>query len=96
MNDQQKMQRLLELMIYLSIGIRHSLSEIASRFDISERTAFRYIQTFRDAGFIIPKPRNGFYYIDKDSPYFREISELFHFSKEEAVILQRAIHSTEI
>jgi predicted DNA-binding transcriptional regulator YafY len=93
MNDQQKMQRLLELMIYLSSGIRHSLSEIARRFDISERTAFRYIQTFRDAGFIIPKPKDGFYYIDKDSPYFREISELLHFSKEEAAIIRKAIHS---
>lgn len=87
------MQRVLELMLYLSSGIRHSLSEIAGRFDISERTAFRYIQTFRDAGFILPKPRDGLYYIDKDSPYFMEISELLHFSKEEAAILQKAIHS---
>lgn len=93
MKEQQKMQRVLELMLYLSSGIRHSLSEIAGRFDISERTAFRYIQTFRDAGFILPRPWDGLYYIDKDSPYFREISELLHFSKEEAAILQKAIHS---
>ncbi|MGV8138532.1 MAG: helix-turn-helix transcriptional regulator [Mangrovibacterium sp.] len=93
MNEQQKMQRMLELMLYLSSGIRRSLFEIARRFDISERTAFRYIQTFRDAGFIIPKPKDSFYYIDKNSPYFREISELLHFSKEEAAILRKAIHS---
>lgn len=84
---------MLEMMLYLSSGIRRQLSEIAQRFEISERTAFRYIQSFREAGFIIPKPRDGYYFIDKDSPYFREISELLHFSNEEAVILQKAIHS---
>ena len=93
MNEQQKLSRLLEIIIYLSSGIRRSLPEISGRFDISGRTAFRYIQTFREAGFIIPKPKEGLYYIDKDSPYFREISELLHFSKEEAVILQKAIHN---
>lgn len=93
MNEQQKLLRLLEIMIYLSSGIRRSLPEISRRFDISERTVSRYIQTFREAGFIIPKPQNGLYQIDKDSPYFREMSELLHFSKEEAFILQRAIHS---
>lgn len=93
MNDQQKLRRMLEMMLYLSSGIRRQLAEIAQRFEISERTAFRYIQSFREAGFIIPKPKDGYYYIDKDSPYFREISELLHFSKEEAYILQKAIHS---
>ncbi len=80
-------------MVFLSSGIKYSLDEISDRFEMSERTARRYIQTFRDAGFIIPKPENGKYHIDKDSPYFREISELLHFSKEEAFILQKAIHS---
>ena len=93
MNEQQKLGRLLDVLMYLSSGIRRSVSELSERFEISERTVFRYIQTFRDAGFIISKPRNGLYQIDKDSPYFREISELLHFSKEEASILQRAIHS---
>ncbi|WP_372776536.1 helix-turn-helix transcriptional regulator [Mangrovibacterium sp.] len=93
MNEQQKLGRLLEILMYLSSGIRRSVDEICNRFDISERTAFRYLQTFRDAGFIISKPKNGLYQIDKDSPYFREISELLHFSNEEAFILQKAIHS---
>ncbi len=93
MNEQQKLRRMLEIIIYLSSGIRRNLSEISRRFDISDRTAFRYIQTFREAGFIIPKAKAGLYYIDKDSPYFNEISELLHFSKEEAFILQKAIHS---
>ena len=93
MHEQNKLQKLLEMLTFLSSGIRYSLPEIAERFDMSERTAFRYIQTFRHAGFVIPKPTDGRYFIDKNSAYFKEISELLHFSKEEALILQRAIHS---
>jgi predicted DNA-binding transcriptional regulator YafY len=93
MTEHDRLKRLLELMIYLSSGIRRSLAETARRFEVSERTVLRYVRTFREAGFIIPRPQNGLYYIDKNSPYFREIDELLHFSREEAYILQKAIHS---
>jgi len=35
MREQQKLQRMLELILYLSSGIRRNLSGIARRFDIS-------------------------------------------------------------
>jgi len=93
--EQPKLHQLLEMLLFLSSGLRYRIEEIAERFDISKRTAYRYISTFKDAGFIFPNPRSGYYSIDKNSPYFREISELLHFSREEAVILQRAIHSID-
>jgi len=93
MNKHEKLQRVLEMIIFLSSGLRYTRSEIAHRFDIAERSVYRYIQTFREAGFVIPEPKDGRYYIDKKSPYFKEIDELLHFSKEEAFILQKAIHS---
>ena len=95
MNEQPKLHQLLEMLLFLSSGLRYKIDEIAERFDITVRTVHRYIKTFRDAGFVIPRPKNGYYYIDKNSPYFKEISELLHFSREEAVILQRAIHSID-
>ena len=84
MREQNKLKRLLELMIYPSGGLRYSQHEIAKRFHVSERTVFRDIKDLREVGFVIPEPVNGRYYIDKNTPYFREISELLHFSKEEA------------
>ncbi|MBN2820080.1 MAG: WYL domain-containing protein [Bacteroidales bacterium] len=93
MREQNKVKRLLELLIYLSSGLRYSLSEIADRFQVSERTVFRDIKDLREVGFIIPEPTDGRYYVDKNTPYFREISELLHFSKEEAVLLRNAIHA---
>lgn len=92
MREQNKVKRLLESLIYLSSGLRYNLSEIADRFHVSERTVFRDIKDLREVGFIIPEPHDGRYYVDKNTPYFREISELLHFSKEEAVILRNAIH----
>jgi predicted DNA-binding transcriptional regulator YafY len=93
MDEHKKLQTLLELLTYLSSGLKYSISQIIARFNLTERTAHRYIKTLRDAGFIIPRPKDGLYFIDKTSPYFREISELLHFSKEEADILNKAIHS---
>lgn len=95
MDEQPKLHKLLEMLLFLSSGLRYKIEEIANRFDITVRTAHRYIKTFRDAGFVIPRPGDGYYYIDKNSPYFKEISELLHFSREEAVILQKAIHSID-
>ncbi len=95
MEEHRKLKTLLELLMYLSSGIKYSLSQIMERFELSDRTTRRYLKLLRDAGFIIPRPTNGLYYIDKTSPYFKEISELLHFSREEAFILKRAIHSID-
>lgn len=93
--DHSKLQQLLEMLLYLSSGIKRSKREVMDRFDITERTFYRYIDTFRTVGFIVPRPKDGLYFIDKESPYFNEIDELLHFSKEEASILQKAIHSID-
>lgn len=93
--DHSKLQQLLDMLLYLSSGIKRSKSEVMRRFDITERTFYRYIDTFRSVGFIVPRPKDALYFIDKESPYFNEIDELLHFSKEEASILQKAIHSID-
>ncbi len=93
MQDQPKLSSLLEIIMLLSSGIKYSLTHIGDRLELTPRTTQRYIKTIRDAGFIIPRPVNGLYYIDKQSPYFKELSELVHFSREEAQILYNAIHA---
>ena len=93
MSENSKLVKTLKMLIFLSSGLRYSINEIAERFEITERSVYRYLHDLREVGFIIPKPLDGRYFIDKQSPYFKEISELLHFSEEEAHILQRAIHS---
>ncbi len=93
MPDQPRLIKLLKMIMLLSSGIKYSIDQICDRLELSERTARRYIRTIRDAGFILPRPVDGLYYIDKQSPYFKELSQLIHFSREEAQILYQAIHA---
>ncbi len=92
--DQPKLERLLRLMKMLTGNISYSISDISNRLDMSERTVYRYIDTFRDAGFVIKK-RDNIFKIDKSSPYFKDISSLLHFTEEESHILKKAIDSID-
>lgn len=92
--DQPKLDRLLRLMILLTSNNSYTLEELATKFDMTQRTIYRYIETFRDAGFVIKKKGN-IYRIDKSSPYFKDISQLVHFTEEEAYILKSAIESID-
>jgi predicted DNA-binding transcriptional regulator YafY len=92
--DQPKIERLLRLMKMLTGNVTYTVGELADRFDMSVRTIYRYIDTFRDAGFIIKK-RDDVFRLDKSSPYFKDISQLIHFTEEEAYILKSAIESID-
>ncbi len=92
--DQPKIQRLLRLMKMLTANYDLTVDQIADRLDISRRSVYRYIDTFRSAGFIIKKT-DDIIKLDKSSPYFKDISELIHFTEEEAFILKSAIESID-
>ena len=92
--DQPKIERMLRLMKMLTGNVLYTVDELADRLDMSLRTVYRYIDTFREAGFII-KSRDKVFRLDKSSPYFKEISQLIHFTEEEAYILKSAIESID-
>lgn len=92
--DQPKIERILRLMKMLTANTSYSVDDMAERLDMSRRTIYRYIDTFREAGFVIKKSGNCIR-LDKESPHFKDISQLVHFTEEEAVILKRAIESID-
>ncbi len=92
--DQPKLERLLRLMKLLTANTTYTVDQLADRLDLSRRTVYRYIDTFREAGFIIRKTGDHIR-IDKESPHFRDISQLVHFTEEEAVILRSAIENID-
>lgn len=92
--DQPKIERLLRLMKLLTANTTYTVDELAERLKMSRRTVYRYIDTFREAGFVIKKTGDCIR-LDKTSPHFKEISQLVHFTEEEAVILKRAIESVD-
>lgn len=92
--DQPKIERMLRLMKILTANTLYTVDEIAERLSMSRRTIYRYIDTFREAGFVIKKSGNHIR-LDKESPHFKDISQLVHFTEEEAVILKRAIENID-
>lgn len=92
--DQPKIERMLRLMKMLTANTAYTVDDVAERLGMSRRTVYRYIDTFREAGFVIKKSGNHIR-LDKESPHFRDISQLVHFTEEEAAILKRAIESID-
>lgn len=92
--DQPKLERMLRLMMMLTANTSYTVEDLAERLDMSRRTIYRYIDTFREAGFLIKRTGN-YIRLDKASPHFKEISQLVHFTEEEAQILKRAIESVD-
>ena len=93
--DQPKLERLLRLMKMLTANTTYTVDDLAERLGMSRRTVYRYIDTFREAGFVIKKSGDCIR-LDKESPHFKEISQLVHFTEEEALILKRAIESVNV
>lgn len=92
--DQPKIERVLRLMMLLTSNNRYTIEDLSEKLDSSPRTIYRYIDTFRESGFLISK--NGPYFrLDKKSRYFKDISQLVHFTEEEAYILNSAIESLD-
>ena len=74
---------------------KYTIEQLSNKLEMSPRTIYRYIDTFRNAGFLIKKNSDGRFRLDRESKYFKEISELVHFTEEEAYILKNAIESID-
>ena len=92
--DQPKIERMLRLMMMLTANTKYTVEELAQKLDTSPRTIYRYIDTFKEAGFMVMKS-GPYFKLDKRSRYFKDISQLIHFTEEEAYILNSAIESID-
>jgi len=71
-------------------------SDVCRHFGFSERTFFRYLDTFREAGFAVKRDEYNVYRLETSANKMsRHLSELLHFSEEEEMILRTAIDSIE-
>ena len=89
--DQPKIERLLRLMKMMTGSTRYTVEELAERLDTSYRSIYRYIDTFKEVGFVVHKEEGAIYRLGKESPYFKDISQLIHFTDEEAHIVNQLI-----
>lgn len=88
------MQQLLRLLMLLAGTKRYTLHELQNRFDVSERTIYRYLDTIEEAGFVLNR-MNGSYNLQADTPSARSLQKLLHFTEEEAYILYKTLSLIE-
>lgn len=92
--DQQKMLRILRLLMKLSGNRYCSRHEMAVMMECSQRTVYRYIDTFETAGFILER-NEGLYRLLRKTSNTRSLQNLMHFSEEEVLILYETLELIE-
>lgn len=92
--DQPKLERLLRLIMLLTANTYYTVEELAERMETSPRSIYRYLDTFKSAGFVIYK-ESGCIRMGKESPFFKDLSQLIHFSEEEAYMIHQVIEGID-
>lgn len=82
------------MMKMLTSSVKYNVDDLADRLGINRRSVYRYIDTFKEAGFIVIK-EDDYYHLSTESKYFKEISQLVHFTEEEAYIVNRLIDNLD-
>ena len=91
--DQPKIERFLRLMRLMS-GVRHyTIEELAEALDTSSRSIYRYIDTFREVGYVVTKENGVPRLLSMDK--YEDIAELVHFTEEEAYVVDRLLDALD-
>ena len=91
--DQPKIERVLRLMQLLSGARRYTIEELAERLDMSARTIYRYIDTFKAVGYVVRKEGGVPRLVKMDER--DDIAQLVHFTDEEAYVVNRLIDALD-
>ena len=89
--DQPKIERLLRLMALMSGSVDYTVDELASRLETSYRSIYRYIETFKECGFVVEKLSPNVYKLKSTPEDYPEFSNLVYFSDEEAHLVNNLI-----
>ena len=93
--DQPKISRLLRLIILMSGRRVYTVDQLADELETSQRTIYRYIDTFKEAGFVVEKVDDYKYRILSIGGGVRDLHNIVYFSPEEAFIVNRLIDSLD-
>jgi len=89
------MEKTIRLLLLLSGNRKYSIDELKERFEVSERTIFRYLNRLENAGFIVDR-QDGKYIFARDTSEIKSLHRLFHFTEEEAIVFYHALSHLEL
>ena len=93
--EQPKIERLLRLMKMMSGNINYTIDELAEKLNTSYRSIYRYIDTFKECGFVVEKVRSNVYKLGKMPRGCVDLKNLIYFSEEEAYIVNSLINGLD-
>ena len=93
--DQPKIERLLRLMKMMSGNTNYTIDELAELLGTSYRSIYRYIDTFKESGFVVEKLHSNVYKLGKMPKSYVDLKRLIYFSEEEAYIINSLINSLD-
>ncbi len=93
--DQPKIVKLLRLMKLLTGNVSRTIDSLAKELGITPRTVYRYIDTIRDAGFVVNKLYGNVYAMGKVSRGLTDFKKLIYFTDEEAYLAAKMIEGID-
>ena len=89
--DPTKISRLLRLMKLLTGNVSRTIDQLAKEMGTTTRTIYRYIDSIREAGFVVNKLYGNVYAMGKVARGLSDFNKLIYFTEEEAYIIAKMI-----
>lgn len=93
--EQPKFERMLRLIKLMTGNTTLTIEDMAKRLGTTYRSIYRYIDTFRDAGFVVRKVGAGIYQLVSVNRKVPNLDKIIYFSDEEASILSQLIEGLD-
>ena len=93
--EQPKIEKIFNLIRMMSGKKTFTVGELAEKMATSYRSIYRYIDTFRSAGFVVVKIQGSTYRIVKMPSSFKNFDKLVYFTEEEAAVINSLIENLE-
>jgi len=95
MTDQPKIVKILRLMKLLTGNVNRTIDQLADEMGTTPRSIYRYIDTIRDAGFVVNKLYGNVFAMGKVARGLSDFNRLIYFTEEEAYITAKLIEGID-
>ena len=79
----------------LTGNVSTTIDQLAAQMNTTSRTVYRYIETIRDAGFVVNKLYGNVYQMGKVSRGMTDFKKLIYFTEEEAYLAAKMIEGID-
>ena len=93
--DTPKISKLLRLMKLLTGNVSRTIDSLAKEMGVTTRTVYRYIDTIREAGFVVNKLYGNVYQMGKVARGLTDFKKLIYFTDEEAYLVAKMIEGID-